>query len=314
MGSESASPQGAPKKGCIRRGCGCLLGCFGLLVLVAAALVAFALVTKPGPEHRVTSEAPQVPPAGVTLAGPGIILVEMEEGVLEIEPAEPGAAPSASADHDEETSRLETSLDGGSPWQWRVALKPMRTFPSRLLGGKRQEAHLVVRVPRDQRAALIVRFSKGECTLRLGGLALSSVDVEMSLGNCEVRFDEPLAQPLATFRLQGRLGGSKVEGLGNASPASVDLHDRLGEIAVDFGGAWHNGARVDLDFRMGDARLSIPEGIPFFADHVHVSAGNVDGAPMPAAPEGEMPANALRLSVDGRFGSLIVQRPAPAPP
>lgn len=280
---------------------------------MALVLAVFAVVTKPGPEHRVTSEAAPEPVGGVMLASEGIVLVEMEEGILEIEPAAPGAPASASAEHDDATTRLETSLDGGTPWQWRVALKPMRALPSRVLGGKRDESHLVVRLPRDAHVALVVRLSKGQCTLHLGGLALSSVDIESSLGECEVRFDEPLPQPISTFRLHGRMGQWRIQDLGNASPSSVDLRSRLGEIAADFSGAWRNGARVALDFGMGEARLSVPEGLPLVADHVDVSPGEVLGAPLPAATDGEAPASALRLSVDGSMGSLTVQRPAPHP-
>ena len=62
---------------------------------------------------------------------------------------------------------------------------------------------------------------------------LNSVDMDIGVGEHEVRFGEPLPQPVSHVRLAASIGELTVARLGNASPREIEVRHRIGEVELD---------------------------------------------------------------------------------
>jgi hypothetical protein len=115
---------------------------------------------------------------------------------------------------------------------------------------------------------LSLNVSMGESRIDLGGLTLSDLGLDLSMGNHEVNFRQPIVDGMTRLRLNARMGNVRVENLGNARAKSVDASGSMGNLTADLGGEWKPGSEAEMSFTqsMGEVRVNVPTKVRLQAD------------------------------------------------
>lgn len=275
-------------------------GCFGclggvaVLVLVCAALLTAAWV-------KVRSEKVEQPVLVHETHGPGGVFVEVAQAELILRPAGAGEPLRAEASYDTETYALEEDFAPGvegEPWSYRLSLR--RTSGGSwtdifkpLLGGSQPHVHLDL--PPDVPVELGVDVAQGGAALQLGGLSLTSADVNVGQGGIDLKVDEPLQQPVERMSITTAMGGAHLEGLANASPKKLDLHYSMGGMSIDLRGRWLNDSDITIEGSMGGGTVWLPDDVIFEG----LDRGGIEA---PAEPELKPPT--LRFTTTSTMGEL----------
>jgi hypothetical protein len=108
----------------------------------------------------------------------------------------------------------------------------------------------------------------GESRIDLGGLTLSDLGLDLSMGNHEVDFRQPVVDGITRLRVNARMGNVRLENLGNARAKSVDASGSMGNLTADLGGEWQPGSESELSFTqsMGEVRVNVPTKVRLQAD------------------------------------------------
>ena len=194
--------------------------------------------------------------------------IDMQEGRFEVRPGPAGSelrvdGTYASAYYDL-TEERDENRDGESSLTIRFRSKqslPVRLF-ARLMSGRRCNPNrLTVSIPEDLLIDLDLRFGQGASDVDLGGLSVTELRVEMSMGDHELEFSRPLAIEMIEGRLNGQMGEISFTSLGDARARELHITTSMGEAVVDLGGAWPDEAEVSIRHSMGDLRVDVPNDI-----------------------------------------------------
>lgn len=106
---------------------------------------------------------------------------------------------------------------------------------------------------------LSLSIGAAESTLRLGGIPLTSVNLETGASETELTFDRP--NPVEMDRLQVEAGAAslRTRGLGNARFGDFRLEGGVGDVRLDFTGEWTRDATATVEVGLGSLRLIFPE-------------------------------------------------------
>jgi len=101
----------------------------------------------------------------------------------------------------------------------------------------------------------------GNGELDFTGLQLAELDMNIGAGDFEVRFDEPNETRMNHLTLN--TGASKLEmtGIGHAGPERMKVQGGVGNITLDFTGAWPNSADVQIISGVGSVTLRLPDDV-----------------------------------------------------
>ena len=299
-----------------------------VLLLVATAVAGLVWATsaaerlgEPAPEPvastLATRDAGAHAAAAANLDQPLRVEIELEEGEFEVRSGPPGTGVQVvgayAKAYYELTERHTPAGEPGGP-ATVIRLRPTQSFVVRLLGstlGGHDGAHnaLTVTIPRDVPIALSLRLRTGETRTDLGGLILTDLDAELSMGEHRLDFSEPLAGRPHRIRVAGGMGEIRLERFGNAGPRELDVEGRMGSLTVDLGGDWPLGAVADvsLDGAMGEFRLDIPNTVRIAPDS---NASNVLGTTSqpPAGSDPGPEAPLVRLHLTNAMGETRVRR------
>jgi hypothetical protein len=120
-----------------------------------------------------------------------------------------------------------------------------------------------------------LEIGAGEGDLDFTGLQLAELNLDIGAGDFEVRFDKPNEAEMSRFSLD--VGASKLEvtGLGNAGPEQAEIAGGVGDITLDFTGAWSHSASIEVSTGVGALTLRLPDDVGV---RVEVESGlsNVD--------------------------------------
>ena len=260
---------------------GCLAVAVATVVVGVGALLWARSVAEglgdptPVPVTRTVTLPPERLPvirAGMTSASEGHRLeVELQDGRFEVVAGEPGGTIEINgeiAGNYYELVEERAGTDGGGPVT-AIRLRPTTNSLVRMmasLGGSGPSAQvnrLTVTIPPHRQIALVLRVARGESRIDLGGLMLSDLDAELSMGQHRLRFGAPLAAEISHVRIDGSMGDIELEGLGNARARTLSASSRMGSFTVDLSGAWREEgvSEVTLEHAMGELRLRIPTSV-----------------------------------------------------
>lgn len=118
----------------------------------------------------------------------------------------------------------------------------------------------------DVPVELDLDFGAVEADLDLGGLQVASLDVETGASETEIRFDEP--NGTACDRLDITMGAASfvARGLGNASCERLKVEGGVGELTLDFDGAWSRDIDASITMALGSVTLVVPKDIGVSVD------------------------------------------------
>jgi hypothetical protein len=286
-----------------------------LPVILTLACVGASLVAGPGPVEQakrvLTPEIPTAAMAAARPSGSGTLVLDLAQGRFDVLPADPGQPLTVEGDYDAAAYELTTSVEdrGEAGWTCTVRFGRKPGVMPRLFGHAEDDGDnsVRIRVPRDQPVAIAGKVRMGASELELGGLSVTSIDLETSMGEHEVTFSEPTPAPVELVRLKGSMGETRVQHLGNASPLEAKLAHQLGALRVDLDGPWRNGCALATRFRFGECRVRAPEGLLVVVESAHVSPGEADVPALQRQPSAEEALRAIRVTVEGGFGQFTLE-------
>lgn len=226
--------------------------------------------------------------------------IELQDGTFEIRPGPAGSGVTVEGEYAAPYYELveERGTDQDGRQTMRIALRPTRSILVRAAAILRSDGDgvandLSVTIPEGVPIELVLNLSAGETRTDLGGLTLTGLEADLSMGEHRLDFSRPLAQSLARVRVKGSMGDINLENLGNARALEFETSSRMGNFNVDLGGDWPTETVADLVFNhsMGDLRLNVPETVRIATDsESSVRLGEsaeldaVQGLDDPAAP------------------------------
>ena len=298
-------------------------GCTAAGVIAAILLLAagsFAVVTwfhvrsdreRPATVAESVPEIPTSSPAADVdeTAARVPLRVELEVAVVEVAvvPAAPGEPLSIEADYDDTRYELVERSEGDpeTGWTYRLGLRPRgsRTWALFRVKLGSPPGQLKVRLPRDTPLSISGMVDRSFAALELGGLELDAADLRVHSGAAAVSFFDPLKRPMERLTIEGDTSSIKVAGLGNASPRSAVLEQRVGEIDLDFRGGWVRDAEIRVAGRLAGGTVWLPDNVVIeSAGQTAVREERVAREER-AAPERALPV--LRLDISSKAGQLL---------
>jgi len=106
-----------------------------------------------------------------------------------------------------------------------------------------------------------VEIGAGDGELDLTGLRLTELNLDLGAGDFKVRFDEPNEASMGLLALDA--GASKLEviGIGHAGPERMKIQGGVGDITLDFSGAWPHSGDVQITAGVGSVTLYLPDDV-----------------------------------------------------
>jgi hypothetical protein len=276
--------------------------------------IAIQAPTAEAPPPSAEAPPPGTKPAVTTGNEPMQLNVELQEGSFDIKPGEPNGQVRVEGRFSEAlyelTQRTETQ-DGKA----RTTIRFRSKAPAwaRMLAGigngDEERPRLTLLIPPAVPIELSLNVSMGESRIDLGGLTLSELGLDLSMGNHEVDFRQPVVDGLTLLRLNTRMGNVRVENLGNARAKSVEASGSMGNLTADLGGDWRPGSEAELTFTqsMGEVRVNVPTKVRLEAD-VRDAEGKTRIVPSDADETKDPKAPVLRVRVSSSMGEGRVTR------
>ncbi|HPF69038.1 MAG TPA: hypothetical protein PLQ13_00085 [Candidatus Krumholzibacteria bacterium] len=307
----------ASARGCLKFS---LIGCGALILLSiagTAGLMAFVTAGSRDAEVRREAAAAAAAPKAIdavavdlTRTHPGRVLLDLRQGEFSVRPAEPGAGLAVHAEFDETAFALEQGFAMAPDSSWTAAVSMHRTISGfealvRQIRGEKLQARVTIDLPADVPIELAAAISQGGAEIELGGLWLRTVDLTLQQGGCALSCREPVREPLARMRLDGRMGGVQAERLGNLSPRILELSFGMGGADVDLDGEWRNDCDARISAKLGGVSVRAPRDLRIEAVGPIPKDVNVP-APRPADPE--VPEPVMRIEFAKSLGGIDISQ------
>ena len=287
------------------------IGCSSIVALVlvgAAVAFVWARTTLARYGDPATSRVDRtVTVADAAGATAGSLTIDFQEADVTISPGPPGTQVGVEGTYAEGLYDLSDSrTDDEGRQRTTIRFRPKAPALARLIGGVGRAGArpaITVTIPAGTPFDLALRLGMGNSQIDLGGLMLSALSLDLSMGNHTVDFTQPVAAGPRRVRLNASMGSVSIVNLGNARTQAVDASASMGSLAADLGGAWPTGSAADMAFThsMGELTLRVPESVRL----------ETDGGAAPAAPAGGAAgatAPVVRLRVTSSMGESRVVR------
>lgn len=254
--------------------------------------------------------------------------VEYAAGHLEIGPAEEGLLyqarlryrgdsfrPLRSYELDDGAARVRLGLqgrDGGE--ELHLDWRDLRDLDLGELDEGAGDGRLDVGIGRSVPTTLEVRVGAAEAEMELGGLPLTGLSLETGASETTIRFDAP--NPVEMDRMEIRSGAAEIEllELANAAAREIRVEGAVGDVTLDFTGAWRRDVEASVKLGLGSLHLRIPADVGVRLRKSSLLS-SFSGFGLERAEDDSYRSenwseaeHRLELSVDAAFGSIDVDR------
>jgi hypothetical protein len=239
------------------------------------------------PEDLATS-----PDLGANAAIPANRVFLTTDGVemARIRPCAAGEGLVVKAEFNEKRFDFSETLVEEADGSWAYSIEMTRhgsglvSLVERIFTGR--ESTLELCLPSEVPIEVTVDTKRVGLEAEFGGLWLPKLDIVLDRGGGFVSIDEPFRVPAQSVSIRANMGGAVITGLGNASPAELNLDYRFGGFNIEMTGAWKRDALITMTGTTSGVSLTLPrsvrvEGVP---DLLESSAG--EGAPTLTFAEG----------------------------
>lgn len=158
---------------------------------------------------------------------------------------------------------------------------------------------------------LDLEFGAAEADLELGGLRLERLEISTGASRTKLSFSEPNAISAESISLQ--IGAAQFEaiGLGNARAQQLSVEGGVGDIMLDFSGAWTGDLNATVEMGLGKLTLRLPEGLGVRIEKDGVLAslkgeGLTQQDNVYYTADFDRAARKLRLDVDAAFNAIDI--------
>jgi len=183
-----------------------------------------------------------------------------------------------------------------------------RSIKGHNMKASRLDLALGTRVPLD----LDLQFGAAQAEVELGGLHIR--DAHIATGASETMLNVASLNPEKCGRLKLEVGAAsfRASGLGNLNCETVDVDGGVGDVTLDFNGAWRGNSDVTIDMGLGSLTLRVPRGLGV---QVHKSGflasfdsqGLVKRGDAYFSENWDSASNRVTFNIDAAFGSINVE-------
>jgi hypothetical protein len=231
------------------------------------------------------------------------VSVEYGAGRLFVAPGAGNALYKATLRYDANTFKPLTSYSEG---QLRIGIEG-GSVKGRNMKSGRLDLGLSPRVPLD----LNLKFGAVQAEIDLGGLRISKAHVATGASETHVTVSRPNQERCTDFKLE--VGAAKFDatGLGNLNCENFDVDGGVGDVTLDFNGAWRVDTEVSIDMGLGQLTLMVPRGLGVqvrkdgflasFDSEGLVKRGNVY-----YSENFEKAGNRIFFNIDAAFGAIRI--------
>ncbi len=169
--------------------------------------------------------------------------------------------------------------------------------------------------PSTIRMATDLRLGVGAAAahLDLGDLSLTSVEILTGASQTEVSFSEPNRVRMSSLTFKVGAADFEAEGLGNARFDRLEFTGAIGNVTLDFSGAWEQDATAEIKMGVGELKLRVPRDIGVRIERSSLlikldAAGfdRVDGAYV--TPNWDSADVQLEIELGAAFGTVKIER------
>lgn len=299
-------------------GCAGIVGIIVILLGIISGVAALRARSESVVDRQLKHEfpatggeaAPQDAPAAADPAEPGVLadargrlVLRLSGADFTLEPAAAGQPLSVDAAFDEKSYELVERVETpeGQPWLYEVRFRSTRGMLintlTQLFGGKHPRVR--IHVPADVPLELDVAVDNGALEAKIGGLWLIEADFSVDRGATVMEVGSPLRQPMRRLSMSGSMGAFVVSGLGNASPARLDLESSMGGMVLDMGGLWLQDSAITVRSSRSGGEIRLP-------DDVRVEG--LDASFLEPTRVPETPRPTLRFSPDSQLDDITIER------
>jgi hypothetical protein len=109
---------------------------------------------------------------------------------------------------------------------------------------------------------LVIKAGAYQGQLQLGGIPLTSLEINDGASQADVVFDKE--NPVVMSTLIYKTGASQInlEGLGFANAESINFDGGAGSYTFDFSGQLQRDLDVNINYGLGDVKIIVPKGVP----------------------------------------------------
>jgi hypothetical protein len=109
--------------------------------------------------------------------------------------------------------------------------------------------------------ALDLTLGAVDAEVELGGLRVSSLDVQTGASRSMVRFSQPNLSRCRRAEFSAGAAELTVMGLGNSRCDEIAFDGGMGKVTLDFSGAWTSSSRVQVQMAVGELTLRLPRTV-----------------------------------------------------
>lgn len=229
--------------------------------------------------------------------------VEYGAGRLFVSPAESDALYKATLRYDAKSFRPLTQYQDG---RLRVGIAG-GSIKGRNMKSGRLDLALSTRVPLD----VNLKFGAVQAAIDLGGLRIRSAHIQTGASETHITVDKPNLEQCGLLKIEVGAADFDASGLGNLGCESVDVDGGVGDVTLDFNGAWRGNTNIEVDMGLGSLTLRVPRGLGVqvqkdgflasFDSQGLVKRGNVY-----YSENWEKASNRAFFNIDAAFGSVKV--------
>lgn len=222
-----------------------------LRLLIALALTALALLA-PSLAHaqdwQTVSQSRQH-------GGEDALRVDVEyaAGTLSLATAGPGELYRMSMRYNADALTPRISYDAS---RLRIGMQD-----ARIRGRNMRSGALDLKLSPDVPIDLALSFGAAEAELDLGGLRLRSVRIQTGASKTRMNVSSPNSQSCRLLSLEA--GAARFEGnrLGNLNAERIRVQGGVGDVVLDFSGAWAQDMSGSIEMGLGSLTLALPRGL-----------------------------------------------------
>ena len=179
--------------------------------------------------------------------------VEYGAGNLSIAPAPGNSLYKATLRYDADSFKPLTQYNSG---RLRLGVEG-GSIKGRNMKSGRLDLTLGNRVPLD----MDLKFGAVRANVELGGLRIRQLHVATGASQTDLNVSSLNPEACSAVDLEVGAAEFKATGLGNLNCEHIKMAGGVGDVMLDFNGAWRVDSSVDIDMGLGSLTLRVPRGL-----------------------------------------------------
>ena len=128
-------------------------------------------------------------------------------------------------------------------------------------GRNLKEGRLDITLSNKLPLELDLKFGAVEADIELGGLRVRELSISTGASETNIGIASPNSIECSQFKAEVGAAEFKIGGLGNLNCEKMHVQGGVGDVTLDFNGAWRIDALVEVEMGLGSLTLRVPRGL-----------------------------------------------------